>query len=271
MSMNYARMIFILLLFGSMAMAATITVVLSAPNNVKYGGEIQVNISVTNHLDHKVEAEIRTDVEPSETVYPPPEWPHSTPGMIAARPPFVHWTIELEAGETKMVYYIVHPKNVGAYVLSYVDVVVEGVEYTTDTDSINVMSSPVGKCDPSIGENHLTAPDKCPSGSADGFCDRVEDGRCDPDCTAKLDYDCQTPVPPLNGAVRAGPLSLALVPLCFGGAVILAIMAAVGYYVFIRKKKGAPAPDARQPDEEGAEEPSLRAEPAKKRKKLRRE
>jgi hypothetical protein len=48
-------------------------------------------------------------------------------------------------------------------------------------------------------------------------------------------------------------------------------MAAVGYYVFIRKKKGEPMPDARQPGEGGAQESSLRAEPAKKRKRLRRE
>jgi putative hemolysin len=41
-----------------------------------------------------------------------------------------------------------------------------------------------------IPENYLTCPEDCPSGSFDGYCDRVEDGICDPDCESGLDPDC---------------------------------------------------------------------------------
>ncbi len=40
------------------------------------------------------------------------------------------------------------------------------------------------------GENYINCPKDCPSGSSDGYCDRIQDGRCDPDCKAREDPDC---------------------------------------------------------------------------------
>ncbi len=42
-------------------------------------------------------------------------------------------------------------------------------------------------------ENYGNCPSDCPSGSSDGYCDKVKDRRCDPDCTAKEDPDCAGP------------------------------------------------------------------------------
>lgn len=39
-------------------------------------------------------------------------------------------------------------------------------------------------------ENYLSCPSDCPSGSKDGYCDEIRDGKCDPDCASKDDYDC---------------------------------------------------------------------------------
>ena len=46
-----------------------------------------------------------------------------------------------------------------------------------------------GNC--GIPENYKTCPHDCPSGSSDGYCDRVKDGKCDPDCSVKEDPDCR--------------------------------------------------------------------------------
>ncbi|MCK4491911.1 MAG: hypothetical protein KAU03_04755 [Candidatus Altiarchaeales archaeon] len=54
-----------------------------------------------------------------------------------------------------------------------------------------------GVCEPGFGENYLTCPKDCPSGSRDGYCDKVIDGRCDPDCRAEEDPDCEAVLPPL--------------------------------------------------------------------------
>ena len=39
-------------------------------------------------------------------------------------------------------------------------------------------------------EDYLNCPGDCPTGSKDGICDKVKDGRCDPDCKWLEDTDC---------------------------------------------------------------------------------
>ncbi|GEM_PF-6628908 len=40
-------------------------------------------------------------------------------------------------------------------------------------------------------ENFLSCPSDCSSGGLDNFCDRMEDGICDPDCLSSADLDCE--------------------------------------------------------------------------------
>lgn len=39
-------------------------------------------------------------------------------------------------------------------------------------------------------ETYYGCPEDCPSGYGDGYCDKVDDGRCDPDCVRGGDSDC---------------------------------------------------------------------------------
>ncbi|MEM7828160.1 MAG: DUF333 domain-containing protein [Candidatus Aenigmatarchaeota archaeon] len=48
-----------------------------------------------------------------------------------------------------------------------------------------------GSC--GIPENHSTCPQDCPSGGWDGYCDKVKDGKVDPDCTEGEDPDSIKP------------------------------------------------------------------------------
>ncbi|MBU4245426.1 MAG: hypothetical protein ABIF85_04755 [Nanoarchaeota archaeon] len=41
-------------------------------------------------------------------------------------------------------------------------------------------------------ENIKTCPQDCPSGLEDGYCDKVKDNKCDPDCTTYEDKDCKS-------------------------------------------------------------------------------
>ena len=56
------------------------------------------------------------------------------------------------------------------------------------TLTINQVCRHDGTC--YTGENYFTCPDDCPSGSTDGVCDKIKDGRCDPDCKQGEDPDC---------------------------------------------------------------------------------
>lgn len=46
-----------------------------------------------------------------------------------------------------------------------------------------------GRCEE--GEDYLSCPLDCRSGGKDDFCDRMEDGICDPDCISSADLDCE--------------------------------------------------------------------------------
>lgn len=47
-------------------------------------------------------------------------------------------------------------------------------------------------CEPEKGENHGTCVQDCPSGGKDRYCDGMEDGVCDPDCSLEDDIDCKS-------------------------------------------------------------------------------
>ncbi len=47
-------------------------------------------------------------------------------------------------------------------------------------------------CEPEKKEHHGNCPKDCHSGSADNYCDEIEDGTCDPDCPQEQDIDCTT-------------------------------------------------------------------------------
>lgn len=45
-------------------------------------------------------------------------------------------------------------------------------------------------CEIDKGENFVSCPSDCKSGSSDNYCDKVLDGICDPDCSKDADIDC---------------------------------------------------------------------------------
>ncbi|MCK4492037.1 MAG: hypothetical protein KAU03_05400, partial [Candidatus Altiarchaeales archaeon] len=45
-------------------------------------------------------------------------------------------------------------------------------------------------CEIAEGENYLNCPTDCLSGRRDGYCDGVDDGVCDPDCSRREDVNC---------------------------------------------------------------------------------
>ncbi len=58
------------------------------------------------------------------------------------------------------------------------------------TTTIKKICNRDGVCEPRRGENHRNCPQDCPSGYRDNYCDRIKDGKCDPDCSRRYDDDC---------------------------------------------------------------------------------
>jgi putative hemolysin len=74
-------------------------------------------------------------------------------------------------------------------------------------------------------EDAISCPTDCPSGGRDMHCDRIADGRCDPDCLdGTVDPDC--------GGAAPGILGMTFI----AGLAVLAI-AGAGIYMFLTRKR----------------------------------
>jgi len=103
------------------------------------------------------------------------------------------WELYLPAGENTSVSYWIEPRSAGSYVISPSQVMIDGKEYRMKSAVIAVGCLADNAC--GQGENYLNCPQDCESGAADGVCDQVSDGKCDPDCASGFDADC----PKTNG------------------------------------------------------------------------
>ncbi len=64
-----------------------------------------------------------------------------------------------------------------------------------DEECISNKCKKISNCGNNIcdaGENYKNCPRDCPSGSEDGYCDKVKDDICDPDCPEEKDIDCRS-------------------------------------------------------------------------------
>ncbi len=228
MSLICTRMLFIVCLLSGMAMAEGVTITRDVPATARFGEQIRITVSVTNHFNRTVKVDIEEQAD-NDVIEPKPVLSITPPGMIAARPPRIEWTLDLAPEETKDVYYIVLPKQVGDYPLAPTSVTAEGNLYSGEPASIKILCNANSICEPDLGENLLTCPHDCKSGGKDRFCDRTSDGKCDPDCAPGYDPDCETKPAANGGLMLFGEI-------CIGIIVLLAIIAAAAFFISRRKK-----------------------------------
>ena len=83
-------------------------------------------------------------------------------------------------------------------------------------------------------ENYGNCPTDCASGYPDGYCDRIEDGRCDLDCSKEEDIDCKMPYTAVVGEsdeIPGYPVYYLIL------AIILAVLILFVLYRKIQEKK----------------------------------
>lgn len=219
-------MIVIVCNFVSLARAEDIAIEKTAPEEIKIGSILIVNIVVHNFRDVYVNVKLRETVTNADPIDPPeliiPKIPSDIKVVI---PPFYEWNFVLGPNSTKTIVYKIKPLNPGYYMLGPTRAYTDFGSFYSNSLTVVVACNMNDICEPDEGENYFTCSEDCPSGSADGVCDLEKDGVCDPDCTRESDPDCKEK-PKL-------PLMLIL-----GGLVVMVIIVAI---IFMRKRKSTPS------------------------------
>jgi hypothetical protein len=178
--------------FTNIIFASDVSVYRECPVSEKVGSVVQINITIENKGTIEKYITVNENLGNFEAISPKPIVPVPTPGTIGLRLPYYEWNFTLPANSKNTVSYMVKLVNPGDIVLSPTTAYADGETIFTNVCTIKVICNQNGICEPNLGENYFTCPEDCPSGSADGVCDLVKDGRCDPDCAPGTDPDCLT-------------------------------------------------------------------------------
>lgn len=155
---------------------------------------------------------------------------------------YYEWGIKLPPNESATLAYWLIPITAGTYVISPAEITIDGEVLHTRSRDILIECNADELCDVQSGENYLTCPEDCLTGSADGFCDGASDGRIDPDCDEGYDPDISAAVPtgipaPTMTPSPPVPPSIGLTPYLVIIATILIIMAVVVIVILLIRRE----------------------------------
>jgi len=149
--------------------SGTLTVSQFTDTNITAMGQIiTLTISILNNANEAASAYVEQGLGNVEPVSPLPTFTNITDDYIGARSPYISWTVDIAAGETKDVTYQIKPKTVGPLSIGPAAVWVGNKVFYSNSLIIKVACSNTSICDESIGETPLTCPSKCAASNATG-------------------------------------------------------------------------------------------------------
>jgi hypothetical protein len=80
--------------------------------------------------------------------------------------------------------FFVRISNIGTYHIPETRLNTEDASYTSNPLEITVLCNQNSRCEQSLNENYQNCLSDCQTGSQDGICDKISDGRIDPDCSS---------------------------------------------------------------------------------------
>lgn len=168
-----------------------LTITKEAQQTLNLGDTLMVTIHVVNDDSQKENIYLRETILNADPIDPSQFEKLEDISIIAKIPPFYSWNFTLESGESKEIIYKIKPKIAGDFYIHKTEGMIENSKEIYYSNDLTIkLISKNGVCEPELGENYLTAPKDCPTGSKDGLCDLKKDGRCDPDCSIGIDFDC---------------------------------------------------------------------------------
>jgi len=180
-----------LLLFIEGAWAEEIIIEKTAPEEIRIGEILSVDIKIHNKLSEAVPVTLNEMVEDAEPIDPPELiTPEAPSGKITWFPPYYEWKFTLEPNSEKVINYKIKPLNLGYYIIGPTKAYTYLGTFRSNPLTVFVRCNANGICEWDINENSINCPEDCPLGFPDEICDPIRDGICDPDCAPSVDPDC---------------------------------------------------------------------------------
>lgn len=171
--------------------ALNIEVNKTAIDAINFGDILEVKIAIHNLENREIPVSVKEHITSADPIEPQNFSTGKCPYTFCSEPPYYSWNVTLQPLSIYTITYKIKPLSFGDLVIPPTEVrTSSGETFYSDSLSVSVKCNQNGICEPDIGENYFTCREDCPSGSSDGICDLIKDGRCDPDCTPGADPDC---------------------------------------------------------------------------------
>ena len=158
--------------------AGDITVTKTAPSEIAIGQNLTVIITITNGNPDSVHLTVRENIGDAQAISPQLIVPTAPHNIIAALPPYFQWSLTVNGSSQTNITYVIRPNKVSTYLFSpTIATADDGTTYSSDTPSTSILCNSNGLCEPNVAENYGNCAQDCPSGSRDGYCDGVLDGK----------------------------------------------------------------------------------------------
>ncbi|MCD6226637.1 MAG: hypothetical protein J7J93_02485 [Candidatus Aenigmarchaeota archaeon] len=188
--------IVIFLFFISINVNATeLKITKDSNNQINFGDNLTVKIEIENLENSKINLNVKEFIENADPIDPESliTQEESNELNFTYGPSYYSWNISVDGLSIYTIIYVIKPLIFGDFILSPTQVETSSGEiFYSNSLIVKVIPEKNGICEPEKGENYINNPDDCPSGSADGYCDLIQDGICDPDCEKNADPDCIT-------------------------------------------------------------------------------
>jgi hypothetical protein len=188
---TWLSLVLSLLFFLQASCAVNIQVTKTAKESININDTLEVSISINNLENFEVPVSVKEHIADADPVQPQNFSTEACPYSFCIELPFYSWNVTLQPMSVYKITYKIKPLSFGSFVIPPTEVQTSSGEiFYSNTLNVAVHCKTNGACEPGLGENYFTCPEDCPSGSADGVCDLMKDGRCDPDCANNTDTDC---------------------------------------------------------------------------------
>lgn len=182
---------FFIIFFFEASSAINIQVVKNGTTEVAFGDILEVNIKINNLENSEVQISVKEHIQNADPVQPESFYAGKCPYKFCVEPNYYLWNVTIPPFSLYTITYRIKPLSFGNFVIPPTEVQTSsGENFYSESLNVVVHCKTNAICEPELGENYLTCPEDCSSGSTDGVCDLIKDGICDPDCIPDADPDC---------------------------------------------------------------------------------